>query len=100
MRQPVVEGVYGYALGPGPRSASSDWDAKAPSPLTREGIAQLLGEELGQLRGVADVEVVQAPSERGARGGQVGHAPVVRPGGEAGQDVGDLKGKRKAKGER
>ena len=32
-------GVYGYAIGPGPRSAAPDWDGKALSPVTAEGIA-------------------------------------------------------------
>src|ERR1700691_4414934 len=32
-------GVYGYAIGTGPRSKTPDWDGKAISPLTPEGIA-------------------------------------------------------------
>jgi hypothetical protein len=32
-------GVYGFAVGPGPRSTAPDWDGKAPSPVTPEGVA-------------------------------------------------------------
>jgi 2,4-dienoyl-CoA reductase-like NADH-dependent reductase (Old Yellow Enzyme family)/thioredoxin reductase len=32
-------GVYGYAIGPGPRSSSPDWDGKWLSPVSPEGIA-------------------------------------------------------------
>jgi len=32
-------GVYGYAVGPGPRSATPDWDDKGLSPVTPEGVA-------------------------------------------------------------
>jgi 2,4-dienoyl-CoA reductase-like NADH-dependent reductase (Old Yellow Enzyme family) len=32
-------GVYGYAIGPGPRSTAPDWDGKGLSPVTPEGVA-------------------------------------------------------------
>lgn len=33
------QGIYSYSIGPGPRSAAPDWDGKALSPVTAEGIA-------------------------------------------------------------
>jgi 2,4-dienoyl-CoA reductase-like NADH-dependent reductase (Old Yellow Enzyme family)/thioredoxin reductase len=32
-------GIYGYAIGAGPRSATPDWDGMALSPVSRQGIA-------------------------------------------------------------
>src|ERR1700722_16214100 len=48
-------GVYGYAIGPGLRSAAPDWDGKGLSPVTREGIAHYDEVMLPGLRRRADV---------------------------------------------
>ncbi|HEX4578645.1 MAG TPA: FAD-dependent oxidoreductase [Candidatus Dormibacteraeota bacterium] len=48
-------GVYEYAVGPGPRVAAPDWDGKALSPLTREGIAHYDDAVIPYLRKRADV---------------------------------------------
>lgn len=32
-------GIYSYSIGPGPRSATPDWDGKALSPTSAQGIA-------------------------------------------------------------
>ena len=48
-------GVYGYTIGPGPRTASVDWDAKGISPLTAEGIAHYDDAVIPALRMRADV---------------------------------------------
>ena len=48
-------GVYGYTIGPGPRTTSVDWDAKGISPLTAEGIAHYDDAVIPALRTRADV---------------------------------------------
>src|SRR5579863_3380540 len=48
-------GVYGYAIGTGPRSSTPDWDGKAISPLTAEGIAYYDEVVIPGLRRRADV---------------------------------------------
>jgi 2,4-dienoyl-CoA reductase-like NADH-dependent reductase (Old Yellow Enzyme family)/thioredoxin reductase len=48
-------GIYGYAVGPGARSAAPDWDGKALSPLTPEGIATYDDAVIPWLRRRADV---------------------------------------------
>jgi 2,4-dienoyl-CoA reductase-like NADH-dependent reductase (Old Yellow Enzyme family)/thioredoxin reductase len=50
-----VGGVYTYAIGPGPRSTAPDWDGKAISPVTPEGIAHFDDVVIPGLRRRADV---------------------------------------------
>lgn len=73
-------GVYGYALGPGPRTTSSDWDAKALSPLTREGIAHYDDTVIPGLRRRA--EIIHAEGAKAFA--QVYHSGAARHGAHAG----------------
>ena len=73
-------GVYGYTLGPGPRSASPDWDAKALSPLTPEGIAHYDDTVIPGLRRRA--EVIHAEGAKCFA--QVYHSGAARHGAHAG----------------
>jgi 2,4-dienoyl-CoA reductase-like NADH-dependent reductase (Old Yellow Enzyme family)/thioredoxin reductase len=69
-------GVYGYAVGPGPRSAAPDWDDKGLSPVTPEGVAHYDEIILPGLRRRA--EVVHA--EGGRCFAQVYHSGAARHG--------------------
>jgi 2,4-dienoyl-CoA reductase-like NADH-dependent reductase (Old Yellow Enzyme family)/thioredoxin reductase len=69
-------GVYGYAVGPGPRSTAPDWDGKGLSPVTREGVAHYDEVMLPGLRRRA--EVVHA--EGGRCFAQVYHSGAARHG--------------------
>ena len=73
-------GVYGYALGPGPRSASSDWDAKALSPLTSAGIAHYDDTVIPGLRRRA--EIIHAEGAKAFA--QVYHSGAARHGAHVG----------------
>jgi 2,4-dienoyl-CoA reductase-like NADH-dependent reductase (Old Yellow Enzyme family)/thioredoxin reductase len=69
-------GVYGYAIGPGPRSAAPDWDGQGLSPVTKEGVAHYDEAILPGLRRRA--EVVHA--EGGRCFAQVYHSGAARHG--------------------
>jgi 2,4-dienoyl-CoA reductase-like NADH-dependent reductase (Old Yellow Enzyme family)/thioredoxin reductase len=49
------DGIFGYAVGPGGHSATPDWDGKAPSPVTDEGVAFYDNRVIPYLRKRADV---------------------------------------------
>lgn len=49
------DGVYGYAVGPGRRSATPDWDIKGLSPTSTAGIAHFDDAVIPYLRKRADV---------------------------------------------
>ena len=73
-------GVYGYALGPGPRTTSTDWDAKAISPLTDAGIAYY---DETVIPGLARrAEVIHAEGAKGFA--QVYHSGAARHGAQSG----------------
>ncbi len=73
-------GVYGYALGPGPRTGSTDWDAKAVAPLTDAGIAYY--DDL-VIPGLARrAEVIHAEGAKGFA--QVYHSGAARHGAHIG----------------
>jgi 2,4-dienoyl-CoA reductase-like NADH-dependent reductase (Old Yellow Enzyme family)/thioredoxin reductase len=69
-------GVYGYAIGPGPRSTAPDWDGKGLSPVTLAGVAHYDEVVLPGLRRRA--EVVHA--EGGRCFAQVYHSGAARHG--------------------
>jgi 2,4-dienoyl-CoA reductase-like NADH-dependent reductase (Old Yellow Enzyme family)/thioredoxin reductase len=48
-------GIYGFGVGPGPESATPDWDGKALSPVTTQGIAHYDDIVIPWLRRRADV---------------------------------------------
>ena len=73
-------GVYGYTIGPGPRTTSVDWDAKGISPLTAEGIAHYDDAVIPALRMRADV----IHAEGAKCFAQVYHLGAARHGAHAG----------------
>jgi 2,4-dienoyl-CoA reductase-like NADH-dependent reductase (Old Yellow Enzyme family)/thioredoxin reductase len=48
-------GIYGYAIGAGPRTTTPDWDGRALSPLSPQGIAHYDGVVIPWMRRRADV---------------------------------------------
>ena len=48
-------GIYGYAIGAGPRSTTPDWDGKALSPVSAQGIAHYDGVVIPWMQRRADV---------------------------------------------
>ena len=49
------DGIFGYAVGPGGHAATPDWDGKAPSPVTAEGVAFYDNRVIPYLRKRAEV---------------------------------------------
>jgi 2,4-dienoyl-CoA reductase-like NADH-dependent reductase (Old Yellow Enzyme family)/thioredoxin reductase len=73
-------GIYSFAIGPGPRSAVPDWDGKALSPISAEGIAQYDDMVIPWLRRRADA----VHAEGAACYAQVFHPGAGRHGASAG----------------
>jgi 2,4-dienoyl-CoA reductase-like NADH-dependent reductase (Old Yellow Enzyme family)/thioredoxin reductase len=74
-------GVYDYAVGPGPRTTSPDWDAKALSPVSDAGIAyydELLVPALRRKAAVIQAEGAKAFAQM-YHSGVARHAATVGP---------------------